>query len=117
SCSAAMPILDIGSEFRVFGVRCWDGCRNTWVRPNTQYLTPKTSSGCLVSAGHCDYARARHLLDAVPAHQAVDLVDLVNAARNLNDERALAHVDDSAAKYLDDLHDLAAILRVRVDLD
>src|SRR2546423_12858762 len=71
----------------------------------------------LIPSRHCNDAGAGHLFNAVAEEQAVYLVDLVNASRDLDDKRLLAHIYDSSTEDLHDLHDLAAVLRVGIHLD
>src|SRR6202030_1124702 len=64
-----------------------------------------------------DLARAHHLHQPERADHPLEGLDLVGGAGDLDDDRALRHVDDLAAEDLADLHDLGALVPVDGDLE
>src|SRR5579872_591879 len=88
---------------------------------SSRMLPPRASVPAVAAGGlgggpraarHRDDPGADHFANAVGLEQHHDLVQLVRASRDLDNEGLLAHVDDPAAEDLDDLHDLAAVLRL-----
>ena len=96
------------------------GLRRTAVLPVPRPLRAGRGadrSGLAAAARDRDLAGARHLDQAEGAHHALERLDLLPRAGDLDDHRALRDVDDLAAEDLDDLHDLAARGAVGGDLE
>src|SRR6185436_13056443 len=74
-------------------------------------------SGLAASARDGDLARAHHLDQPERADHALEGLDLLGRAGDLQDDRALRDVDDLPAEDLADLHDLRALRPVDGDLE
>src|SRR3954447_26927320 len=79
--------------------------------------TPEPDSRLAASSGNRDLARAHHLDQAERPDHPLEGLDLVGRPGDLDDDRALRHVDDLAAEDLADLHDLRALRAVDGDLE
>src|SRR5215218_5367082 len=99
------------------------GCPEVWQKthPQRRNLTEggpaAPTSGLAAAARDRDLARAGHLDQAERAHHALERLDLLPGARDLDDHGAAGDVDDLAAEDLHDLHDLAAARAVGGDLE
>src|SRR4051812_19942760 len=81
-------------------------------------MPPATvASGFAAAAGDRDLPGSGHFDQPEGAHHALEGLDLVPRARDLDDHRAAGDVDDPAAEDLDHLHDLGAARAVGGDLE